>query len=206
MKKRIGMKLKEMSLPGPPQELSPQETTAIKTKIYPKLKPTEKTIENIELHTADLGNNGIFFALVKNNDILTLLNVVRGYEPFPTNNKKETLWIKRSYTPRQHRRKGYSEALYSGLADIGYRIVSDTQVGNPGAKQIWIKLEKRGRVKHWNASTKQFIELGSNTDPYNTENIVHILEGIETDIPKLKSSILGDRIFWTHPDVVSGKF
>lgn len=157
-----------------------------------QLVSTDKKIEGNTLFALKI-NDDIGFQL-RNNDgeVLTTL-VAQIINNFPGLKKRDTIIISRTETPTSYRGMGYSPSLIDGLTNLGYRIVSDSQV-SPAAQRVWDKLELIRDVKYWDNQSKRYT-VGH---PKGNPNIHYVLERF---FFRPSSKIVNDPSFWTHPNI-----
>ena len=152
-------------------EVGVEQILGLDPEILNQLDNTEHNIEGFPLYSKKFGDN-IVFAIKDNDDVLSIV-VGQIIEDFPDEANKQTLQILRAFTPEQHRRKGYAEALYYGLSRLLYRVVSDT-IQSPAMLNLWKKIQKQlpNKVKLFDLSSKQYVD-DVNT---NDKNILFVLE------------------------------
>ena len=135
-----------------------------------QLTPTNTDIEGFDLWTGKKENSVIFAIKDENKNLLSLVlaTPIQNFE----NTNKTALVIKFSYTPPNVRGQGYSPALYYGLYQMGYIIISDAQVSDE-ANSVWQKIRQRQakEIKNYDWNTKSFTD----DDPVGNRSISYVL-------------------------------
>ena len=127
-------------------------------KYLDKLEPLNVDIEGFPLWSVKIDDNTIVFA-IKDEDDKLLSFVLTVAIPNFENTNKTALVIKFSFTEPDARGNGYSPALYYGLYQMGYIIISDAQVSS-AANRVWNKIAQRSsnEIKGYDWSTKSFTD------------------------------------------------
>jgi len=140
-------------------------------KYLDKLTPLNVDVEGLPLWSAKIDSNTIVFAIKDENEKL-LSFVLTMTIPNFENSNKTALVIKFSFTEPDARGNGYSPALYYGLYQMGYIIISDAQVSS-AANKVWDKVVQRSgnKIKGYDWSTKSFTD----DDAKGNNNISYVL-------------------------------
>lgn len=170
-----------------PEQGSSQQLGLNNPQLLNTLKPTGHNIEGNQLVALAI-NDGIMFALKDSSEQTLTVLIATNISDFP-GPPKNTLRIDRSWTPEELRGRGYSTALYDGIAKLGYRLVSDVQL-SPEAQRVWDKLSTKRELKFWDRRTRQYVEHDRDNDPH----IQYVLEHATYWKP---STLVEGFKFWT---------
>lgn len=175
-----------------PQIGSDQPLGLFDPNILNQLEDTKQNIEGFPLFAKRFGDQFVFAIKDRQQNVLSVL-IAAQVDDFPSNDNRETIHVQRSWTPPESRRKGYSRALYYGLARLRYRILSDTQQSS-AAFQMWqsVKQETPDRVKLFDLTTQEY----TNENPEDNKNILFVLEA--TTRNQNADSILEDNKYFTE--------
>lgn len=99
----------------------------------------------------------IVFALTLGDEIYSMI-VCNIIEQFPGDG--HTLQVRRSWTPEQYRRKGYSLSLYQTAARCGYRLISNMEQ-TAETITLWSKLDQLHGVQYFDIETEQFTGINA---------------------------------------------